>query len=42
MESILVKIQAFNRNGSDGVCDEACSYLHAVAVCSLSKFRSLL
>ena len=23
MESILVKIQAFNRNGSDGVCDKA-------------------
>ena len=32
-ESILVKIQIFTINSSDGVCDEACFYLRAVAVC---------
>ena len=33
MESVFVKIQAFDMNGSDGVCDGACYYLHAVLVC---------
>ena len=33
MESILLKIQAFTMSGSDGVCDGACFYLHAVVVC---------
>ena len=30
MESVLVKIEAFTMNGSDGVCDGACFYLHDV------------
>ena len=33
MQSVLVKIQAFTINGSDGVCDGAYFYLHAVVVC---------
>ena len=32
MESVLVKIEAFTMNGSDGVCDGACFYLHDVVV----------
>ena len=34
MESVLVKIQAFSRNGGDGVYDGACFYLHDVVDCS--------
>ena len=30
MESVLVKIEAFNMNGSDEVYDGACFYLHDV------------
>ena len=33
MESVLVKIQAFIMNGSDGVYDGANFYLHDVVVC---------
>ena len=32
MESVLVKIEAFTMNGSDGVYDGACFYLHDVVV----------
>ena len=34
MESVLVKIQTFSRNGGDGVYDGACFYLHDVVDCS--------
>ena len=33
MESVLAKIEAFIMNGSDGVYDGACFYLHDVVVC---------
>ena len=33
MESVLVEIQAFIMNGSDGVYDGAYFYLHDVVVC---------
>ena len=33
MVSVLVKIQAFTKNGNDEVCDGVCFYLHAVVVC---------
>ena len=33
MESILVNIQDFTINISDGVCDRACFYLQDVLVC---------
>ena len=33
MESVLVKIEALAMNGSDGVYDGACFYLHDVVVC---------
>ena len=32
-KSVLVKIQAFTINGSDGACEEACFYLRAMVVC---------
>ena len=33
MESVLVKIQTFTIYGSDGICNGARFYLHAVLVC---------
>ena len=33
MESVLVKAEALTMNGSDGVYDKACFYLHDVVVC---------
>ena len=33
MESVLVKIEIFTMNGSDGVYDGASFYLHDVVVC---------
>ena len=29
-ESVLLKLKAFTRNGSDEVCDGACFYCHAI------------
>ena len=33
METVLVKIEVFTMNGSNGVYDGACFYLHDVVVC---------
>ena len=33
MEYVLVKTETFTMNGSDGVYDGACFYLHGVVVC---------
>ena len=33
MEPVLVKIEAFAMNGSDGVYYRACFYLHDVVAC---------
>ena len=33
VKHVLVKTETFTMNGSDGVYDRACFYLHGVVVC---------